>query len=56
MDFSEAECLGFILGFTEFWMTRHDNTRSMKELHDAAGILLRAAENIIERVLHGSVK
>lgn len=41
MDFSEAERLGFILGFTEFWMTRHDNTRSMKELHDAAGILLR---------------
>ena len=41
MDFSEAERLAFILGFTEFWMTRHDNTRSMKELHDAAGILLR---------------
>jgi hypothetical protein len=41
MDFSEAERLGFILGFSEFWMTRHDNTRSQKELQDAAEILLR---------------
>jgi len=41
MDFSEAERLGFILGFTEFWMTRQDNTRSLKELQDAAEILLR---------------
>ena len=44
MDFSEAECLGFILGFTEFWMTRHDNTQSMKELQDGAEILLQGCQ------------
>jgi hypothetical protein len=40
MDFSEAECLGFILDFTKFWMTHHDNTQSLKELQDTAEKLL----------------
>jgi len=41
MDFSEAERLGFILGFIEFWLTRPDNTRTMDELKEAAEKLIR---------------
>lgn len=44
MDFSEAECSGFILGFIEFWLMRKDNTRSEEELHLAADALLQGCQ------------
>ncbi|KAF5379487.1 hypothetical protein D9615_006638 [Tricholomella constricta] len=41
MDFSQAERLGFITAFVEFWYRRPDSNRSREELQDAAEKLLR---------------
>jgi hypothetical protein len=43
MDFSEAERLGFILAFVEFWNLRADS-RTDEELSATAGRLLRGCE------------
>ena len=43
MDFSEAEQLGFILAFVEFWNLRADS-RTDEELSATAGHLLRGCE------------
>ncbi|KAF8075742.1 hypothetical protein FPV67DRAFT_1648897 [Lyophyllum atratum] len=44
MDFSEAERLGFIRGFVEFWSTRHDDRRTPDELRKKAEGLLRGCQ------------
>ena len=41
MDFSEAECGGFIGGFIIFWMMQSDNTHTHQELQAAAEHLLK---------------
>jgi hypothetical protein len=44
MDFSEAERSGFINGFIQFWTMRANNTRTAKELAEAAKAILRGCE------------
>lgn len=41
MDFSEAERVGFGLAFVQFWQLRPEDTRSNKELQEAAEKLLK---------------
>lgn len=41
MDFSEAERVGFIHAFRDFWRVRDDNTRTPEELEIAAKRLLK---------------
>jgi hypothetical protein len=44
MDFSEAERLGFILAFVEFWSTHPENCRTREQLESAAGGLLKGCQ------------
>jgi hypothetical protein len=44
MDFSEAERCGFIDAFVEFWQGQPGDDRSVEELIEAAGKLLRGCQ------------
>ena len=44
MDFSEGEHSGFIDAFVQFWRMRTDNTRTARELNEAAKAILRSCE------------
>jgi len=55
MDFSEAEHVGFISAFTEFWMMHPDDNRTRQELQVAAEHLLKGRrEHFRAGVMHVS--